>query len=108
MPLLMGCTGEANHLGNPLLWPAWGVSSAVQNGIYGARRAEVSALVAANHPELIAQIANGGGPGLGAAMDAALIPAEARPALIASLQSDLPLHAADPETLVVALMVHGP
>ena len=80
----------------------------MQNGNYSQRRAEASAVVSANHPELIAQIAAGGGSTLSAAMDAAHVPAEARAGLIVTLQSDLPLHASDPEALVVALMVHGP
>ena len=104
---LSGCTGEANHLGNPLLWPFNAVGSAFGNSAYDNRRGAVELHVKTNHPTLLAEISAGGGPVLTEAMDLAAIPPEDRPTRIAQLQADLPLYRESPEALIVALMVYG-
>ena len=105
--LLPACTPEASHIPNPVLLPGQAASTAVSNATYGARRARVSRHVAAHHPALMAEIAAGSGPHLTQAMDLARVKAADRPALIRRLQQDRALYAADPEALIVALMVHG-
>jgi hypothetical protein len=105
--VLGACTTQANHLGNPLTWPATLVASTVSNGIYQQRRGQVELLVKSNHPALLDQIAAGTGPILAQAFDTAGVPEPDRPARIIQLQSDLGLYAANPEALIVALMVYG-
>lgn len=102
-----GCSGEANHLGNPLLWPFMAVSSGIENSINGARRGEVELTVKSNFDTIIPEIRAGGGPSLTLAMDQARIPQQDRPARILQLQSDLPLYQSNPGALVTALMVYG-
>jgi len=104
---LGGCSGEANHLGNPLLWPFSAIGAAFGNASYDARRGEVELFVKTNHPTLLSDIAAGGGPAVTRAMDLALIPPEDRPTRITQLRADLPLHSDSPEALVTALMVYG-
>ena len=104
---LSGCSGEANHLGNPLLWPFTAISTAVDNAVYDSRRGTVELHVKSNHPALLADIAAGAGPALAEAMDLAQVPARDRAARIIQLQADLPLYRDSPEALIVALMVYG-
>jgi hypothetical protein len=105
--LLASCGGEANHLGNPLAWPGQLVGSAVQNGLYDARRDRVEAFVAAHQAAILAEAAAGGGATLHQAMDLAGVPAGQRAALTAELRQGHDRYVRDGETLVVALMVHG-
>lgn len=105
--LVSGCSQEANHLGNPLAWPFMGLSNAVQNATDGERRGRVEVFVKTNHPALIADIENGGGPVLSDAMDLALVADKDRDILALRLKSDLRLHRSNQEALIVALMVHG-
>jgi hypothetical protein len=108
LALLAACaTGEANHLGNPLTWPATLLTGTVQNAAYSARRGQVEVHVKSNHPTLIAEIAAGGGPLLTTAMDLAGIPAADRPTRLIQLNADLGLYDANPGALVTALMVYG-
>lgn len=107
LTLAASCSGEANHLGNPLLWPLQAVTTGVENAIYDERRGAVEVQVKSNYPAILDEIAQGGGPALTEAMDLALIPIEDRPARIRQMQADLPLYADSPEALVVALMVYG-
>ena len=100
-------TGEANHLGNPLLWPAMAVTNGIDNAFYDARRQKVEAHVAAHHPALMAEITAGGGVLLTTAMDLAKVAPARRPELVRVLQQDFALYQRDQEALVVALMVHG-
>lgn len=104
---LTGCGSQANHLGHPLSWPVALPVSAFDNAIYGARRARVSNLVAAEHRALVSQIRADGGATLSHAYDLARIPKETRPAVTAQLRDDVRLYDRDPEALVVALMVLG-
>lgn len=104
---LAGCSGEANHLGNPLLWPFNAISATLDNAAYDSRRGPVELLVKTNHPALLQEIAAGGGPLLTEAMDLSGIPPADRPARIIQLQADLPLHTDSPEALITALMVYG-
>ena len=104
---LAGCTGEANHLGTPLLLPWYALTGTLQNGVHDRRRGEVELFVKSNHPALLEEIAAGGGPLLGEAMDLAGVPEPDRPTRLRQLQADLALHAGSPEALIVALMVYG-
>jgi len=105
---LVACSsGEANHLGNPLLWPIGIVSNGLDNASYNAKRRKVEAHVAAHYPALMAQIKAGGGAQLSRGMDLAGVPDATRPTLRDRLRADIALFQNDPEALVVALMVHG-
>lgn len=106
--LLTGCTGEANHLGNPLLWPYYGLSTAIGNASYNERRGRVEVQVKTHFDQIITEITAGGGPALTEAMDIAQIPAETRALHIAQLQQDMHIYEASPDALIVALMVFGP
>ena len=105
--LLMGCSNEANHIGNPLLLPFNGFANAAENAVYNERRGRVEVFVKTNHPALLSNIAAGGGATLTEAMDIARIPADARPTRLIQLKSDLALYQSSPDALVVALMVYG-
>lgn len=104
---LAACTGGANHLGNPLLWPVTALGSTAEQAAYTARRGEVERHVKTHHPALLAEIANAGGPLLETAMELAGIPPTDRATRRIQLRADLGLHAASPEALIVALMVYG-
>lgn len=105
--LLAACSGEANHLGNPLLLPISGIGTAFENQTYNERRGRVEVIVKTNYPAILDEIRAGDGPVLSEAMDAARIPAGDRPARITQLQGDLGLYNGNPGALVVALMVYG-
>ena len=105
---LAACSGEANHLGNPLLWPVYAVSTGLENAVYNERRGQVEVIVKSNYPGILSEIEAGGGPVLTEAMDTALIPVADRPARLIQMKADLPLYRESPEALVVALMVYGP
>lgn len=103
--LLAACTGEANHLGNPLLLPVNAIGSAIGNGAYNQRRGKVETFVKSNHPTLIADIRAGGGEALTEAYNIANVPNQIRPEHTLQLQSDLALYQAILEALIVAIMV---
>ena len=103
--LAAACTGEANHLGNPLLWPAQAIGTGLSNAAYNQTRGQVEVFVKTNHPALIADIRAGGGPTLAEAFDIAKVPQAARGPHTLQLQSDLALYRANPGALVVAIMV---
>jgi len=105
--LLAACSGDANHLGNPLLLPISGIGAAFENRAYNARRGEVEVIVKSNYPGILDEIRAGGGPVLTQAMDAARIPTGDRPARVTQMQGDLGLYNGNPGALVVALMVYG-
>ena len=107
LPLLAACSGEANHLGNPLLLPITGAATAVENAAYNQRRGAVEVIVKSNHDQIIADIIAGGGDVLTEAMDTARIPDRDRPARVLQMQRDLNLYETNPGALVVALMVYG-
>ena len=107
IPILAACSGEANHLGNPLLWPVTGLATAAENAAYNQRRGQVEVIVKSNHPQIIADIVAGGGDVLTDAMTAARIPDVDRPARVLQMQRDLALYESNPGALVVALMVYG-
>lgn len=105
--LLMACSNDASHLGNPLLLPISSLGNAAQNAAYNERRGRVEVIVKSQHDQILRDIAAGGGPVLTAAMDAARIPDADRPARVLQMQRDLGLYDANPGALVVALMVYG-
>ena len=104
---LAACSGEANHLGNPLLLPVSGISTAIGNAAYAERRGAVEVIVKTRHPAILADIRAGGGPTLQEAMTTARIPPRDQPARVIQMQRDIDLYAANPGALVVALMVYG-
>ena len=107
LAFLSACSSEANHLGNPLLLPISGISTAIGNAAYAERRGQMEVLVKTQHPALIADIENGGGATLTQAFDISGVPANDRPARITQLQGDLALYDTNLEALIVALMVYG-
>ncbi len=106
LPLLVACSAEANHLGNPLTWPAAAVTTALSNASYDARRAKVTAFVNAHHRAIISQASAKGGPAYLQALSLAQVPENRRASLKAELTNN-PIYADNAEALVVALMVHG-
>lgn len=109
MVALSACTpGGANHTGNPVAWPFEAARTGIQNQIYNTKRGAVEVFVKSNHPALIEDIRTGGGPRLTEAYDLAEVPATAREFHSLRLQSELPLYAANPGALVVAIMVASP
>lgn len=105
LPLVAACSDEANHLGNPLLLPGNAVRTAFGNAAYNQIRGQVEVFVKTNHPALIADIQNGGGPTLTEVFDIADVPQPARAPHTLQLQSDLALYANTLDALVVAIMV---
>lgn len=71
------------------------------------RRAAVELAVKDRYPQVLSDIAAGGGEALGAAFDAAGIPAGDRPARVLQLQGDLDLYNSSPGALVNALVLYG-
>jgi hypothetical protein len=104
--LTSACSTDANHLGNPLTWPATLVASTLSNAVYDARRTKVAAFVKAHGPDILAQAKAGTGPMLTQAFDTAQVPPARRDALTLELARN-DLYRANSEALVVALMVHA-
>ena len=111
---MAGCSTGPSHI--PPLWqlPGAAVSSAVSNAAYDARRSDVKRLVTRDERAMIGEIERGGGPALDRAMDAARIPPENRPGVIAELGSAPDIYRRsddrsrmDIEAVTVALMVYG-
>ncbi len=105
MTFAAGCTGDANHLGNPLLLPLNAIGSSIANASYNETRGKVEVFVKTNHPALVADIRRGGGPMLTKAFDIADVPKGIRAEHTLQLQSDLALYASNLDALVVAIMV---
>lgn len=77
---LATCSGGANHMGNPLLRPASGLSPALGNAAYGGARKPVESYVGANSDGLVAVIEAGGGADLTTAFTlAGVAPAKRAP-----------------------------
>ena len=103
--LLSACTGEANHIGNPLMLPIRALGNGIDNAAYNWTRGQVEIFVKTNHPALIADLQRGGGQTLTQAFDLAKVPAPVRAPHTLQLQSDLALYNANLDALVVAIMV---
>lgn len=103
---LGACSGEANHLGNPLTWPGQVISSTLSNAVYDSRRAKVFAYVEAHQAAVLSDAAKGGGTHLAAAMDLARVPMDRQSALTQELAAN-PIYVGNTDAVVVALMVHG-
>lgn len=71
------------------------------------RQGQVEILVKSNHPAIIQDIQNGGGPNLTEAMDTAGVPIGDRPARVLQMQGDIGLYEATPDALVLALTIYG-
>ena len=102
-----GCTGEANHLGNPLLLPVNALTSVTENAIYNERRGRVEVAVKSNFNQIIPEIRAGGGPTVTEAMEIAGIPLSERPARLIQLQGDIGIYEGNPGALITALMVYS-
>lgn len=102
---LAACSTEANHLGNPLMLPVYGISTAIGNAGYNARRGQVERFVKSNHPALIAELRAGGGALLTEVFDLARVPPARRATHTLQMQSDLVLYETSPDALIVAIMV---
>lgn len=102
---LSACTGEANHLGNPLTWPFQAAANGIQNASYAQTRGAVELYVKTHHPELVRDLRAGGGPALTEAFDIANVPHEVRASHTLQMQSNLDLYETDLGALVVAIMV---
>lgn len=105
LTLTAACSGEANHIGNPLLLPINAISTGLGNAAYAQTRGQVEVFVKTNHPALIADIQSGGGDTLTAAFDIANVPTAVRAPHTLQLQSDLALYRTNLDALVVAIMV---
>ncbi len=107
LSLLLGaaCSGEANHLGNPLALPLSGIATGLGNARYNQTRGQVEVFVKTNHPALIADLRAGGGESLSAVYDIAAVPALRRAPHTLQLQSDLQIYEGNLDALVVAIMV---
>ena len=81
------------------------VANPVQTAAQTERRAQLEVFVKSNHPALIDDIAAGGGPTLGRAMDLAGIPAVERPARLIQMRADISLYRAAPGALVTSLLL---
>lgn len=104
---LAACSSEANHLGNPLLWPVNALTSATENAIYNERRGRVEIAVKSTFDQIIPEIIAGGGPAISTAMEEAGIPLQDRPARITQLRGDIAIYDGNPGALVTALMVYS-
>ena len=71
------------------------------------RQGQVEILVKSNHPAIIQDIRNGGGPNLTEAMDTAGVPIGDRPARVLQMQGDIGLYETTPGALVLALTLYG-
>jgi hypothetical protein len=105
--ILAACSGEADHLDNPLLWPVNARTNSAEKAIYNARRGRVEIIVKSGFEQLIPEIRAGSRATLNEAMDAALIREADHPARVLQLQGDLSLYASSPDALITALMVYG-
>lgn len=105
LPILAACTGEANHLGNPLQLPINGLRSAIGNAGYNQTRGQVEVFVKTNHTALIGDLRSGGGPTLNEAFNIANVPPTLRAPHTLQLQSDLQLYERNLDALIVAIMV---
>lgn len=102
-----GCTGEANHFGNPLLLPVNALTSVTENAIYNERRGRVEVAVKSNFNQIIPEIRAGGGPAISTAMEEAGIPLQERPARLVQLRGDIAIYENNPGALITALMVYS-
>ena len=107
--LLAGC--DMGHLGNPLMWPAMAVGSAVENSVYSARRSKVKSHISANYPALVNEIKTTAGPVFTKTARLAGVPKERIPSLYTDLKSDIGRLTSDIPTnieqLTVTFMVYG-
>ncbi|MDF1670501.1 MAG: hypothetical protein P1U83_12865 [Roseovarius sp.] len=109
LPLILSaCTPQnASHLPNPLLLPAYGTTSVLENASYNARRGKVERFVAAHHAQLLDEIGGAEGGYLAQAYTLARIPDTERGVVTSRLRANLAQYRHSQEALVVALMVHG-
>lgn len=101
LPLSLTACAPGGGVQNPFT----GVTSALQAP--DSQRGAVELAVKSEFPSLLAQIDAGGGPALTAAMDAAGVPVEDRPARLIQMRNEADLYAANPGALTQALLVWG-
>ena len=97
---LCACTNGLNPLQSSLMTPA-------EAAAHAERRAQVEVFVKTNHPVIVNDILNGGGPVLTQAMQIAGIPGAEQPARALQLQSDAGLYQSAPGALVTTLMLYA-
>ncbi|NOR62366.1 MAG: hypothetical protein GQ535_07740 [Rhodobacteraceae bacterium] len=110
-PLLAACTSPSapSHLPNPLLLPFAAIGNGLSNASYNTRRAEVSRFVVANFDAIKQELGSTAQPLLTQAMALAKIPVASRAAFLSEAQQNPDIYqTANPEPLIVALMVYGP
>ena len=107
LPLIAACSTVADRPGIPLVWPFDAVQNGAANAAYQQRRGAVELVVKSEFPAILSDISAGFGPVLTQAMDAALIPAQDRPARVLQLQGDFGLYRANPGALITALVLFG-
>ena len=105
LSFMAACTGEANHIGNPLMLPINAIGAGFGNAVYAQTRGQVEIFVKTNHPALISDIRAGGGATLTEAFDIANVPQAVRGPHVGQLQSELALYSGNIEALIVAIMV---
>lgn len=88
--------------------PIGAVTTGIENAGYNARRSRVKSYIIANHEQLRADVVAGHGPTLTNLMLIAKTPQGKQAALLTELRrGQTQYFGADPEPLVVAVMVHS-
>lgn len=101
--VLAGCAGAPLALYNPIT----GAQVTVDPQGYSIRRAAVEVAVKSEFDAVLRDIAQGGGPALSAAFDAAAVPVPERAARITQLQGDLSTYRRNPDALISSLVLFG-
>lgn len=111
LTLLAACASPnaPSHLPNPLLLPFAAVGNGISNASYNARRTKVSQFVILNFDAIKQELSSTAQPILAQAMALSKIPVTRQPALLSEIRQNPNIYqTADPEPLIVALMVNGP
>ena len=110
LSLLSACasTDAPSHVPNPLAFPFLAIGNGLSNASYNARRQKVSRFVNAHFLAIKLELGTPTTPRLTQAMNLAEIPAQSRPGILGEITQHPEIYQrADPEPLIVALMVHG-
>ncbi|MBI1417979.1 MAG: hypothetical protein GC146_12225 [Limimaricola sp.] len=103
LALAAACTADGN-LSDSIFGPP---RTEAQRTADAQRRGAVEIAVKSTWPEILDQIAAGGGPALDAAFDAAGVPAQDRPTRRVQLRGNYALYAENPGALVTTLLLYG-
>ena len=110
LSLLSACasTDAPSHVPNPLALPFLAIENGLSNASYNARRQKVSRYVRAHFEAIKQETGTSNTPHLTHAMTLARVPAQRRQSLLREVTQHPEIYQlADPEPLIVALMVHG-